>query len=63
MEAARWLARESGDEHRDHGMALDVAQGHPGLEQRVLDGQAAAQEKRDEILPPEVTDAAAPASV
>jgi hypothetical protein len=58
MKAASRNAGEVGDKHGDHGVALYVSRGNPGFDQRVLEGKAAAQQKRDEIIPPEVSDVA-----
>src|SRR5262245_1264745 len=58
MEAASWHAGKTRDEHGDHGAALHVAHGYPRVDQRVLKGKAAAQEKGDQIIPPEVADVA-----
>ena len=43
MEAPGRHAAQIRNEHAVHGVALDVAQGDTGLDQRVLEGQAAAE--------------------
>jgi hypothetical protein len=51
-----WCSRRNGN----LGAELHVARGKPGLDQGVLEGEAAAQEKRDQIVPPDVPDIASP---
>jgi hypothetical protein len=53
-------ARDVGHEHRDLGVELDVSRGKAGIDQRVLEGEAAAQQKCDQIVTPDVSDVAPP---
>src|SRR6516225_12424814 len=59
VEAAGGAAEKVGDEHRDQGPELDIAHTDPGLDQRMLEGQAAPEQKADQIIAPEVADLAA----
>ena len=58
VEAASGNARETGDEHGDLGAELHVSWWNPGLDQGVLEGEAAAQQKGDQIVPPHIADVA-----
>ena len=54
VEAARGTAEKIGDEHRNQGAEFDVAHPDPRLDQGMLEGQAAAEQKADQIVAPEV---------
>ena len=56
VEAAGGTAGKAGDEHRYEGAELDIAHTDPSLDQRMLEGQAAAEQEGDEVIAPEVTD-------
>src|SRR5215467_16126264 len=58
MEAAGGKADEARNEHRHHGAALQVSHADPRLDEGVLEGEAAAEEERHEVVPPEVSDVA-----
>jgi hypothetical protein len=51
-------ARDVGDEHRDLGVERDVSRRKAGINHRVLEGKAAAQQKCDQIVTPDVSDVA-----
>ena len=59
VEAAGGAAEKVGDEHGDQGAELDIAHTDPGLDQRMLEGQAAPEQEADEVVAPEVADLAA----
>src|SRR5215471_13767411 len=58
MKAAGGKADEARNEHRHHGAALHVSHADPRLDEGVLEGEAAAEEERHEVVPPEVSDVA-----
>ena len=54
VEAAGSTAGEARDEHRHQGAELYVSHADARLDQGVLEGQAAAEQKGDEVVAPEV---------
>src|SRR5262245_21883885 len=56
MEAAGRNALDAGIGHGHHGAAFHVSHADPRLDQRVLEGEAAAEKERHEVVPPEVPD-------
>ena len=54
MKAAGGDAHDAGDGHGDVGAELHVAGRHAGLDEGVLEGEATAEEERDQIVPPHV---------
>src|SRR5262249_25962751 len=56
MEAASRTAKKIGGEHRNQGAEFDVAHPYPRLDQGMLEGQAATEQERDQIVAPQITD-------
>ena len=54
VKAAGSTAGEAGDEHRHHSAELHVSHADASLDQGVLEGQAAAEQKGDEVVALEV---------
>jgi hypothetical protein len=59
VKAAGGDAHDAGDGHGDVGAELHVAGRHAGLDEGVLEGEATAEEERDQIVPPHVADVGA----
>src|SRR5215472_11348325 len=54
VEAAGGAAGEAGDKHRHQRAALHVSHANSRLDQRMLESQAAAQQKGDKVVAPQV---------